>query len=187
MYVPAAFQVEDLDVLHDFIERHSFATLVTSVDRRPFATHLPLLLDRTRGEFGTLLGHVAKPNSHWRGLEAQAESLAIFHGPHAYISPSWYRGDAPAVPTWNYAVVHAYGPAQSISDERWIDELLERMVATYEADFDHPWRYDMSATLRKQFLQGVVGVELIELDRHINDLAFAEAAAQKLLELIERR
>lgn len=104
MYVPASFKVEEIDVLYSFIEQFGFATLVTIRNGSPFATHLPLLLDRERG---LLLGHVARANAQWENIEG-AESLAIFSGPHAHISPTWYLTQ-PAVPTWNYTAVHAYG------------------------------------------------------------------------------
>jgi Putative FMN-binding domain len=88
MYIPKAFQVLDSAVLDAFITHNSFAMLVSTVDSTLFATHLPLILDRTQSSSGVLLGHVARANSHWRAFDGQQEALAIFHGPHAYISPS---------------------------------------------------------------------------------------------------
>ncbi len=109
MYIPAAFAVKDEAILFDFIDRHSFATLVSTIDDVPFATHLPVLLDRARNR---LLGHVAYANPHWRCFDGVREVLIIFQGPHAYVSPSWYV-ETPAVPTWNYAAVHVYGVPRS--------------------------------------------------------------------------
>ena len=94
MYVPKAFQVSDSRVLADFIASNSFATLINSVQGSLFATHLPLILDRSRSSQGALLGHVARANRHWHAFDGQQEALAIFHGPHAYISPSWYASSS---------------------------------------------------------------------------------------------
>src|SRR5215208_2151226 len=117
MYIPSAFRITDLPTLHEFMRRYSFATLITGGDE-PFVTHLPLLLDSGSGDGqnGTLIGHFAKPNPHWQLDHAAHTSVAIFHGPHAYISPSWYRAGGPAVPTWNYAAVHAWGKLSLIED-----------------------------------------------------------------------
>lgn len=88
MYIPKSFQVTDPEVLAAFIRTHSFATLVSTGEGTPLATHLPLLLDQSAGPQGVLLGHVARANPHWQAFDGQQEALAIFHGPHAYISPS---------------------------------------------------------------------------------------------------
>ena len=160
MYIPAGFQVGDRDTLHTFIEQYSFAVLITNIDNVPFATHLPLLLDRDRGPFGTLLGHFARPNPHVQAFDKPFDSLAVFHGPHAYISPSWYSGKSPAVPTWNYAAVHAYGRAEPIVDDAWTRDLLERMVETYEARFESPWQDNLNDELREKLIRSVVGFEL---------------------------
>src|SRR6266516_4165261 len=111
MYIPAAFRETRLEVVHSLIREHSFGTLVSQLDGQLFATHLPFLLDAGRGPQGTLLGHMARANPHWECFsEPDLESLVIFQGPHAYVSPSWYLSDL-AVPTWNYTAVHAYGVA----------------------------------------------------------------------------
>ena len=103
MYVPSHFAESDPATLHDFIERYSFGLLVSQVDAVPFATHLPFLLDRTAGPHGMLIGHMARANPHWESLRDQT-ALAVFSGPHAYISPTWYAA-ANVVPTWNYTAV----------------------------------------------------------------------------------
>ncbi|MCG6156511.1 FMN-binding negative transcriptional regulator [Rubinisphaera margarita] len=160
VYIPSSFEVDDSETLHEFIERYSFATLITTVDSVPFATHLPLLLDRTAGPFGTLHGHFAKANPHWRSLEQSGESLAIFHGPHTYVSPRWYSGAKPAVPTWNYAVVHAYGTVTLQTEPAWLDDFLRRMAIKYEADADQPWQNDLPPDLDDQLKQAIVGFEM---------------------------
>ncbi len=160
MYIPSSFEVTDSETLHEFIEQYSFATLITTVDGVPYATHLPLLLDRTTGPFGTLQGHFAKANPHWKSLEQSGESLAIFHGPHTYVSPRWYSGSKPAVPTWNYAVVHAYGTVALRNESEWLDGFLKRMAIKYEANADQPWQNDLPADLDEQLKQAIVGFEI---------------------------
>src|SRR5688572_9829340 len=108
MYVPSAFAEERLDVLHEFIATHDFAALVTGGAEGGdlVASHLPMLLLPTRGKLGTLQAHLARQNQQWRALADGTPVLAIFQGPHGYISPRWYKQPV-SVPTWNYAVVHA--------------------------------------------------------------------------------
>jgi transcriptional regulator len=137
MYVPEAFRIADREVIERFIASHGFATLVSQHGEGPFATHVPLLLDRD-GDRDVLLGHVARANPHWRSFDGESEALAIFHGPHAYVSPSWYA-TSPAVPTWNYAVVHVYGRPRVIDDGSHVRALLERLVARYESTRAQPW------------------------------------------------
>ena len=115
MYIPPAFRIEDASKLAAFIQQYSFATLVTHDGAAPFASHLPMLFHPQAGGHGTLLSHMARANPQWRHFASGAEVLAIFHGPHNYISPSWYQ-TGPAVPTWNYATVHAYGVPAVINE-----------------------------------------------------------------------
>ena len=107
MYVPASFAISDEKILESFIERYDFATMTSSSSAGLVASHIPIMLRRSAGK-AVLVGHVARANSHWRQFDGSAESLAIFQGPHAYVSPSWYA-TGPAVPTWNYSAVHVYG------------------------------------------------------------------------------
>ena len=142
MYIPKHFAVEDVGWAHRLIQDYSFGTLVTVLDGSPFATHLPFVLDPEPEPNGTLLAHMARANPQWRGFSAVSDApevLAIFQGPHAYVSPSWYEGDAPAVPTWNYAVVHAYGTPRIVDDERQIRDFLRRLTTRQEARFERPW------------------------------------------------
>jgi hypothetical protein len=130
MYIPTAFAEPDLSKLHDFIDQHSFGLLVSQVDGLPFASHLPLLLERTAGPHGTLVGHMARANPQWR--EAVGKTvLAIFSGPHAYISPTWYEAEQ-VVPTWNYTAVHAYGKVETIEDEGALLDIVQKTVRVYE-------------------------------------------------------
>jgi len=152
MYIPKHFEQTDKAACHDLIEKFAFGTLISQVNGSPYATHLPFILNRDQGEFGTLLGHVAKANPHWQTFTDGSESLAIFQGPHAYVSPRWYAPPAPAVPTWNYAVVHAYGPPRLIEGTDAIDEILARLTAREESGAKQPWTMD---SVDKKFLDGM--------------------------------
>jgi transcriptional regulator len=156
MYIPSAFRADARAALYDLIERHGFGTFVTVIGGTPFASHLPFVLDRERG---LLLGHVARANPHWRALDGGAESLAVFQGPHGYVSPSWYT-TGPAVPTWNYAAVHVYGAARAMDGEARLLDLLGRLVGQYETGRERPWAMDLPADYLKKMLHGIVGFEM---------------------------
>ncbi len=149
MYVPAHFRIDDRAELRAFMRAHAFATLVTVVDGAPFATHVPLLVD---GEDGGLVlrGHVARANPQWRTLEEQ-DALAIFSGPHAYVSPSWYTV-AQSVPTWNYTAVHALGRGRLLSERAEVMDVLRRLTDTEEARFAQAWSVDR---LSEDYLEGM--------------------------------
>lgn len=162
MYVPEHFRESDPATLHAFVRAHSFATLVSNGADGLIATHLPLLLDADRGAHGTLVGHLARANPHGAALAEGGETLAIFHGPHAYVSPRWYTTPM-AVPTWNYAVVHAYGRPRLVEAPEPLRAILMRTVAEFEAAFDYQWlppEGDFVDKLAKQ----VIGFE-IEIER----------------------
>jgi transcriptional regulator len=157
MYVPKHFVEDDPARLAALIAAHDFATLVTEGEDGPFATHLPLLLDPARGRKGTLIGHVARANPHWRWFDGR-RGLAIFAGAHAYVSPRWYKA-APAVPTWNYVAVHATGPVRAIEEPTALRAIIDRLAARYEGD--GPWRLaDQPARFTDGMLRGIVGLEL---------------------------
>ena len=161
MYIPEPFREARTEVLHDLIRQHSFATLVSQGAAGLVATHLPLLLDPGRGPLGTLRGHVARANDHWRDL-AEGEHMAVFHGPHAYVSPTWYQTPM-AVPTWNYVAVHAYGRATLVDGGPALREILDQTVALFESQLAYQWQPpegDFIPTL----MRNVVGFEL-ELTR----------------------
>jgi transcriptional regulator len=160
MYTPPAFREDDLAKLHALIRENSFAILATQEDGAPLATHLPLLLDAERGPYGTLLGHMSRANSQWRAFVEGQQALAIFQGPHAYVSPSWYKPEAGNVPTWNYAAVHAYGVPRVIEDEARLAALLHASVDTYEAGFERPWKLAMPPDLFRSKIKGIVAFEM---------------------------
>lgn len=158
MYIPPAFNEPDLNTLHAFIERFSFGLLVSQVDQRPFATHLPFLLDRTSGSNGTLIGHTARANPHCESIADQTV-LAIFSGPQAYISPTWYESEN-VVPTWNYVAVHAYGKAQRFDDATALSELVHKMAAYHERTMPEPWTFDDNSTFAERMLSQIVGFRI---------------------------
>ncbi|MCE9527426.1 MAG: FMN-binding negative transcriptional regulator [Planctomycetales bacterium] len=138
MYIPAHFAETDLSKLHTAIETYSFATLVSEHEGELTASHLPLLLKRNSGsKFGTLFGHMAKANPQWEQA-AGKDVLAIFSGPHTYISPTWYEEEK-TVPTWNYVAVHAYGRLELVQDSEEKLDILRQTVDIYERNMPSPW------------------------------------------------
>jgi len=159
MYIPSAFNVEGFERLARFIDENSFGIVVTHADGAPFATHVPLLLDREGGAPGKLLGHLARANPQWRHLEGGSEAMVIFHGAHAYISPRFYTAKV-AVPTWNYLAVHAYGIPRIIEDARFLEQVLERTIAKYEAGSAQPWQNNLPEDYKQAMLGAIVGFEV---------------------------
>ena len=157
MYLPKHFHETDPAVLHEFMRAHNFATLVTVVDGAPFATHLPLTTEAAP-EGVRLYGHVAKANPQWPTLAEQREALAIFAGPHAYISPALYE-QRQSVPTWNYLAVHAYGPVRVITEAAEAEAVLRRLIQRHEPPYQAQWQ-DLPERYRAGMLGGIVAFEL---------------------------
>lgn len=152
MFVPKHFSVEDRDALDEVIREYPFGLLIGPVADRPFATHLPFLLDGDR-----LLAHVARGNPHWQTMDGRTEMLTVFSGPHAYVSPRWYAG-GPAVPTWNYVAVHVYGAPRIFADDRPVRALLDRLVHTYEGG---AWTLgEQDADYVARMTRGIVAFEM---------------------------
>ena len=156
MYVPTSFAENDLETLQELMRRDAFATLVSTQDGVPVASHIPFALDARRGAYGTLLGHVARANPQWRSFGG-GEALVIFQGPHAYVSPTWYAG-GDNVPTWNYAVVHAYGLPRLIEDPAAARAVIELLVAAYEGGRRRPWT---TATPPASFVERLLGAIVV--------------------------
>ena len=139
MYIPTSFREDDLPTLHAYLDAHPLAALVTAVEgpANLYATHLPLVLERSVGSLGTLRGHLARANPHARQLvTGAAQALVLFSGPDAYITPNWYPLKAEhgrVVPTWNYVAVHAFGTAVLRDDPEFLHAHLEALVARHEA------------------------------------------------------
>jgi transcriptional regulator len=160
MFIPKQFRETDTDILHDLIAANPFGILIGQRDGAPFASHIPFVLDRTAGPNGALIGHVAKNNPHGAMFDGATTLLAIFEGPHAYISPRWYvPGDA--VPTWNYAVVHAYGTAHEVRDIGKVRVQQETLIATFEGTGPDAWSMsDQPARYIEGMLRGVTAFEM---------------------------
>ena len=159
MYIPPPLTVSDRRFLHEFVRRYSFATLITT-DSDPCVTHLPLFFDDAACPQGTLYGHFARPNAHWKIDHQRASSVAVFHGPHAYISPTFYPDGAMAVPTWNYAAVHATGHLRLIEDMEQAKPVIERLINFYESGQAHPWRNRLPGEMFEKLMRGIVVFEL---------------------------
>ena len=163
LYIPDHFRVDDPTRLADFIARNAFGTLVSSSRAGLQVSHIPFLPERAPEGKLRLLGHVARGNAQWQELEGAEHVLAIFQGPHAYVSPGWYQ-QHPSVPTWNYAAVHASGRAR-LMEEAALHDLLMRLSATYEAGREKPWRMaELPADYVDRMLKAIVGFE-IEVER----------------------
>ncbi|MEM7127107.1 MAG: FMN-binding negative transcriptional regulator [Chloroflexota bacterium] len=165
MYIPKINRLNHSDDIVALMEEHSFATVVTTDEEGvPFATHMPVLLDKNRGTHGTLISHIARANpqrdhlAHAQGMDGQ-EILVIFTGPHAYISPSWYAGEF-NVPTWNYMAVHAYGGPRLIEEKERLQEMLTELVAFHEETLSPEWRVPWSDERYTKLIQGIVGFEM---------------------------
>jgi transcriptional regulator len=165
VYVPRAFEVVDPAWCHALMRAHGFAVMITADDAGlPFATHLPFLLDETRGPKGTLRGHVARANPHWRFLAAGRPTLVVFAGPHAYVSPSWYATH-PSVPTWNYVAVHATGTGRLVEEPGRVRALLADLVREHEGAGPAAWALDsLPAEYLDGMQRGIVAFE-IAVDR----------------------
>ncbi|MSO91882.1 MAG: FMN-binding negative transcriptional regulator [Rhodospirillales bacterium] len=156
MFIPRHFANDDRAALQGVMQDYAFALMITSDAGRPFVTHVPLIFDAAAGELGTLLGHVSRANPHWRGFDGVREALAVFQGPHAYVSPSWYETER-AVPTWNYIAVHAYGRPSAIEDKEKTVAILKRLVARHETPATGPWSMDrLPADYLDMMVKGIV-------------------------------
>lgn len=158
MYIPSAFNETRVPVLHDFIGRHDFATIVTTGERGLTASHVPVVLIEGRGALGTLQFHLARPNEQCHDLAAGASVLAVFQGTHGYVSPRWYRTPV-SVPTWNYIVVHATGTPRAL-DETHLREHLDALVGAYEPR-DGGWSpAALPPEARQKLEQSIAGFEM---------------------------
>lgn len=160
MYVPAAFAPADPAALRELISHYGFATLVSNGPDGLVATHIPMLYEPEPAPHGKLVAHLARANPHGAALDGAAV-LAIFLGPHGYVSPSWYATH-PAVPTWNYAAVHVYGRARVVNDAARLREIVARLVDKYEHGRPVPWSM---AGLPERYLHGMIGgIVGVEID-----------------------
>lgn len=157
MYIPEHFRNEDRATALEFMGANPFAILVSNTDAGPFATHVPVVV-RESGEKLSIRGHVAKANPHWRYLQQQPTALMIFHGPHAYISPSNYE-TRDVVPTWNYGAVHVYGETRTYSAPEELLSMLHDLIPTFEVAYGEQWT-SLGEAYRQRVLGHIVGFEI---------------------------
>jgi len=158
VYIPRPFALRKPSQITRLVAEHPFATLVTVSALEPHVSHVPLQFVDD-GPNGTLLGHVARANPHWQHF-ADGPSVAVFHGPHAYVSPSWYAEPATAVPTWNYSVVHMHGLAEIMDDESEKRALLDDMIRRYEGARAQPWKLQLEGRPLDALLGAIVGFRI---------------------------
>jgi transcriptional regulator len=160
MYQPDDFWVEDVSEMHALMRARPFAALVSSGSAGLYASHLPTVL-KDEGPCGVVECHLARPNPHWKDLAEGNEALMIFQGPEGYITPNWYPSKAQhgkAVPTWNFAVVHAYGRPEVMKDKEWLLQHVTELTAQQESSEAKPWApSDAPATYIEVMLRGIVG------------------------------
>ncbi len=157
MYIPTIYKNEDPIAINEFLQKNSFGILVNQVDGKPWATHIPLELDTNENGKQILQGHLSKENPQWKSFTADSLVLAIFSGPHSYISPSWY--DHENVPTWNYTAVHVYGTIKIIEGEALL-VALKKLIDKYESKSENPIRIeDLSEETMRQ-TNGIIAFEI---------------------------
>lgn len=170
MYIPKQFKVNDFEEVREFIQQYAFGTLVTTKKGRPIATHLPLQFVKEQEDY-YVTGHMAYGNPQWRTFENMEEVLAMFQGPHAYISSSWYEQEN--VPTWNYQSVHVYGTARILTSSE-LEEDLAELLKKYEKHRENPVLWDtLSPGLVEKELKGIVGFKI-----RVNEIQAANKLSQ---------
>jgi len=157
MYIPEFNRQEDRSTALSFMRANPFAILVSNADGVPFATHVPVLIEEHADQL-VVRSHMARANPHWKSMKEGKESLIIFHGPHAYISPSLYE-IRESVPTWNYAAVHVYGEPTLFSGEEGLTETLNQMINTFESSYMAQWS-ELSEQYQSRMMKHIVGFEI---------------------------
>ena len=164
MYVPPLFEEKDQETLHATMRESGLATLVTVSSAGPYASHVPMLLDPAKGRHGALRGHIARANPQSTNMVAGAGALAIFLGPDAYISPSYYatkKEHGKVVPTWNYLAIHAAGPIRFFDDAESLLAIVTGLTLKFEGKRAQPWAVtDAPADYVQTMLKAIVGFEI---------------------------
>ena len=170
MYTPRHFAEHDLAALDALIAADAFVTVVHQLDGAPFASHLPVLYRRD-GSAVELRGHWSRANPQWRGIAGQ-QVLVIVHGPHAYVSPNWYREPERSVPTWNYAAAHLYGRIEILEGAAELEQIVVELATLYEDKHGSDWRFEQVTAETRRELRGIVGfrfrAERVELKFKLN-------------------
>lgn len=157
MYIPDYHRIEDRALALSFMQENPFATLVSNAGNGLLATHVPVLIKELSGSL-EVTGHMARANRHWESFEQGGEALVIFHGPHAYISPTLYESRE-SVPTWNYAAVHAYGSARTVHSEAELTPLLDELISHFDAQYQQQW-ISLSREYRSRMMRHIVGFKI---------------------------
>jgi len=164
MYIPRHNEEKRVSAMHSLIVSRPLGTLVTLGASGLFASHIPMILEDDGSQFGVLKGHISRANMQWQDFVPTVDALAIFAGHQHYITPNWYPGTrehGKEVPTWNYVVVHAYGPLKIIQDDHWLLTNVEKLTNIHEAASPNPWKVsDAPEDFIKSQLKGIVGLEL---------------------------
>ena len=164
MYIPKLHEQTDLHALHALVRSHPLGTWATQGDGELIVNHVPFVLDHSRGPYGLLRCHVARANSVWQLFSRTVPSVVVFHGPNAYVSPSWYpskQADGRVVPTWNYTVVHVHGIPTLIDTPARLIEHLTELTASQESSRAVPWQLsDAPAEFIEQMARHIVGIEI---------------------------
>ena len=164
MYVPKFNEENDLSTLHELIKSKPLGMWSAIADGTIVINHIPFVLHENRGKFGTLVGHVARSNTIWKDFSEESDSVVVFQGEQAYITPSWYPSKhkhGKAVPTWNYVVVHAHGMPRKIEDPDWLLIHLNELTDIHERGQSLPWKVsDAPAEFIHQLTKSIVGIEI---------------------------
>ena len=165
MYIPKQFEEPRVEIMHELIRAYPLATLVTHSSSGLNANHIPLHLSESPAPYGTLRGHIARANPLFGEIAEGLESLVVFHGPDSYITPSWYatkKETGQVVPTWNFAVVHAYGALRVVDNASWLREQLDGLTNHNQATFPKPWAVsDAPNDYIERIMAAIVGVEVV--------------------------
>jgi len=159
VYLPSAFAAHDADAIARLVLEYPFATLVTATGAEPQISHLPMLHRADPAPHGALIGHVARANPHWR-LLADGPSVAVFQGPHAYVSPSWYMDPATMVPTWNYAVVHVHGNVALVDDPATTLATVKELTLRFESGRPAPWHLQLEGARLDAMVGAIVAFRM---------------------------
>lgn len=161
MYIPSHFKNENIDEVRAFLKSNSFGILISSVDNKPWGSHIPLELELDPDGKEVVYGHVSKANPQWQHFKNDIEVMMIFNGPHAYVSSSWYNHEN--VPTWNYIAVHVYGVLHVIQEEELLYS-LHKLVEKYEAASENPVRMENFSEKTMLQVKGIIGFKIVVTD-----------------------
>lgn len=157
MYIPLQYRNENLEEVRNFMREHPFGILVNQLNGKPWATHIPLLLESDNTGKDYLVGHISKANPQWSAFSNGAKVLCIFSGPHTYISSSWYKEEE--VPTWDYIAVHVYGSLE-VQNNQELEGALDQLMKRFESGMECPVVFsELSRNTLKQ-LRGIVGFKI---------------------------